>query len=316
MSGDDVVIQTEHLADEAAEWLGARCTLFACPWDDAGFTKALATAAGLVVRTYTRVDASLLDAAPQLRVVGRAGAGLDNIDVAACRARGIEVVYAPDANTQSVVEYVIGLLARVLRTPVAVTQALDRGRWTRLRGEVRLQKQMSDLTLGILGMGRIGGRLAEVASAIGFARVLFNDVVEIDADRCFGASPVTPQRLFAESDVISVHVDGRSSNRRFVGAELIGRMPPHVIFVNTSRGFVVDSLALAAFLREHPAATALLDVHDPEPFGDDYPLLGLSNALLYPHLGASTERADRNMSWVVKDVVAVLEGRAPRYPAP
>ena len=88
-----------------------------------------------------------------------------------------------------------------------------------------------------------------------------------------------------------------------------------MVLINTSRGFVVDNMALAAFLGSHPQAIALLDVHDPEPFGADYPLLGLPNARLYPHMAASTALADRNMSWVVRDVAAVLEGRRPRHPA-
>ncbi len=93
-------------------------------------------------------------------------------------------------------------------------------------------------------------------------------------------------------------------------------MNPEVVFVNTSRGFIVDSLALAAFLKGHPRALAILDVHEPEPFDATYPLLGLDNAWLTPHLAASTNRADLNMSWVVRDVAAVLEGKRPRYPAP
>ncbi|MCZ6612891.1 MAG: NAD(P)-dependent oxidoreductase, partial [Planctomycetota bacterium] len=130
------------------------------------------------------------------------------------------------------------------------------------------------------------------------------------------AEPVPVDRLFEHSDVISVHIDGRESNQQFLGAQLLGRMKSDVILINTSRGFVMDSLALAAFLREHPQAQALLDVHEREPFDAAYPLLGLPNARLYPHLASRTERAMLNMSWVVKDVVAVLEGEKPRYPAP
>jgi phosphoglycerate dehydrogenase-like enzyme len=127
---------------------------------------------------------------------------------------------------------------------------------------------------------------------------------------------VPVEQLFADCDVISLHVDGRPANRHFVGRALIGRMKPDAVFINTSRGFVVDSLALAGFLRAHPQALALLDVHEPEPFGADYPLANLPNARLYPHAAASTRRADEEMSWVVRDVAAVLGGRRPRHPAP
>ncbi len=316
MSDRATVIQTEHLAREAAEWISRRHRLVVCPATDPAFGAALAEASALVVRTYTVVDAPLLAAAPVLRVVGRAGNGLDNIDVAACRARGVEVVYTPDANTQAVVEYVIGLLAGALLQPRPLTEPVDAKRWAALRTDTRGRRQMSELVLGILGLGRIGKRLAAAARAIRFARVLYNDLEAVPPRARHGAAEVPVERLFAESDVVSIHVDGRRSNRHFVDGALLGRMKPGVILINTSRGFVVDSLSLADFLRGHPEALALLDVHEREPFPGDYPLLGLPNARLYPHLAASTRQADLAMSWVVRDVAAVLEGRAPRHPAP
>jgi D-3-phosphoglycerate dehydrogenase len=316
MTQRHTVVQSEHLAAEAADWLRQRCELVRSPHDGEGFGAALAAADGLVVRTYTIVDEALLDRAPRLRVVGRAGAGLDNIDIAACRRHGVEVVYTPDANTQAVVEYLVGLLIDIVRPRVRVTSALDLANWRWLRQQTTGERQLSDLVLGILGLGRIGKRLAEVAASLGFARVLYHDIVEIPAAHRAGALPVAVEEVFAEGDVVSIHVDGRPGNRGFVGETLIGRMKPQVIFVNTSRGFVVDNVTLAAFLRQHTRAVALLDVHEPEPFESDYPLLGLPNARLYPHIGASTLRADLNMSWVVRDVLAVLEGRPPRHPAP
>ncbi len=316
MNDAPTVIQTEHLAPQAASWLGERCTLIRCAADDPRFDEALKGAAGLVVRTYTAVNGVLLDRAVGLRVVGRAGAGLDNIDVEACRARGVEVVYTPGANTQAVVEFVIAQLAALLRPGEVLDQPVALAAWKQLRARRPERPQLSEMTLGLLGLGRIGRRLAQVAAAIGFQRVLYNDLVGIPPpDRC-GAQDVSVQKLFAEADVVSLHVDGRSANRGYVGDELLRSMKPEVIFLNTSRGFVVDSLALATFLRNHPGAVALLDVHDPEPFDAAYPLLGLSNARLFPHMAASTRRADLNMSWVVRDVVAVLAGDPPQFPAP
>jgi phosphoglycerate dehydrogenase-like enzyme len=311
-----LVIQTEHLADVAASWLARRCRLVRCAVDDTRFSGLLADVRGLVVRTYTDVNATLLAAAPRLRVVGRAGAGLDNIDVAACRDRGVEVVYTPDANTQAVVEYVLGLLLTGLERGAAMHEPVDAAAWKRLRACRPDQRQMSEMTLGILGLGRIGRRMAEVAAAIGFQRVLYNDLQDFPPGERRDGVPVPAPRLFAESDVVSVHIDGRPSNRHFVGRDLIGCMRPDVIFVNTSRGFVVDSSALAEFLAANAGALALLDVHEAEPFGATYSLLGLPNARLFPHLGAATPRADLEMSWVVRDVVAVLEGETPKFPAP
>ncbi len=310
------VIQAEHLAPEAAAWLAERCTLVRTGPDDPRFGAALADAAALVVRTYTTVDAALLARAPRLRVVGRAGAGLDNIDVEACRARGVEVVYTPDANTQAVVEFVVAQLTSLLRPGVLIDEPVALETWKRLRARRPDRPQMSEMTLGLLGLGRIGRRLAQVAAAIGFQRVQYHDLVQIPPQDRFGAVPVPLERLFAEADVISLHVDGRPANRRFVGDALLQRMRPDVVFLNTSRGFVVDSLPLASFLRDHPGSVALLDVHDPEPFDSAYPLLGLPNARLFPHMAAATRRADLDMSWVVRDVAAVLAGDPPRFAAP
>lgn len=315
----DLVIQTEHLSEEAARWLAARCELVKCAADDPRFASLIARAAGLLVRTYTVVDEPLLEKAPKLKVVARAGAGLDNIDVNACKARGIEVVYAPDANTQAVVEYVMALMLDELRprTLLAINHSIDSSEWNRLREETVGLPQLNELTLGILGLGRVGQRLARASGGGGIGmRVLYNDLLEIKPSERAGAEPVDVRQLFAVADVLSVHIDGRSSNRHFVGAELIERLKSGAIFINTARGFVVDNLALAAWLKSHPGGRAVLDVHDPEPFGPDYPLLGLPNAKLYPHLASRTETAMNNMSWVVRDVAAVLEGREPEFAAP
>lgn len=310
-----MVIQTEHLSADAAVWLAERCRLVACRPGSAEFDRAIGEACGMVVRTYTIVDDKLLDRAGNLRVVGRAGVGLDNIDVAACRRRSIEVVYTPDANTQAVVEYVVCLLGDALRPRVSLEHAVDVATWNQLREETVGKRQMNQLTLGILGLGRVGKRLAEVARAIGF-QVLYNDVEVMPPEQRFGAEPVDARTLFATADVVSVHVDGRPSNRKFINAELIARMKPQAIFINTSRGLVVDNLALADWLRGNPQSLAMLDVHDPEPIDEKYPLLGVPNARLYPHLASRTETAMNNMSWVVKDVIAVLEGKPPRFAAP
>jgi len=315
VSDKPLIIQSEHLSEEAARWLARRCRLEAVAFDATQFTGSLAEADGLLVRTYTRVDEGLLDHAPALRVVGRAGAGLDNIDVAACRACGIEVVYTPQANTQAVVEYVLSLMADALRPRPAIDRPIDAQRWEEIRAQNIGRRQMSQCTLGILGLGRIGKRVAQVAGAIGL-RVLYNDLLSMPPEARFGAEPVAVDTLFEQSDILSIHIDGRAENRDFIGPRLIRRMKSDVLFLNTSRGFVVDNMALAEFLRAHPDAEAHLDVHEPEPFDDSYPLLGLPNAKLYPHLAARTQTAMLNMSWVVKDVWAVLEGRKPQWPAP
>lgn len=315
MASAGFVLVAGALADAPAAWLQAHARVHVAAGGDPRFRSLLEQAEGLVVHTDTMVDPSLLQHAPRLRVVGRAGVGLDTVDVAACRARGVQVVYAPGSNTQAVVEYVLGLLLEALRPRLRLERPVDAEQWRRARAAHVGRVQIDELTIGILGLGRIGGRLARVLAALG-AALLYHDLRDIAPDDRAAAQPVSAEQLFERSDVVSVHVDGRGSNRGLIGERLLSRLPARAIFINTSRGFVVDNQALARFLRAHPAALALLDVHEPEPFDAAYPLLGLPNAWLLPHLAGRTRTGIEQMAWVVRDVVAVLEGRPPRHPAP
>ncbi|MFM8640232.1 MAG: NAD(P)-dependent oxidoreductase [Planctomycetota bacterium] len=307
MTTRPIVIQTEHLSEAAAGWLAERADLVVAAPGTPAFDDAAPVAQGLVIRTYTAVDEALLARLPALRAVGRAGVGLDNVDTQACARRGVRVFNTPDANTQAVVEYVTCLVCDALRPRAFLDAAVSRARWDELRAEVVAHRQMSELRLGILGLGRIGRRVAQVMRAIGFDAV-FNDSAAIPQEHWNGARPVGVEELFESSDVISVHVDGRASNRGFVSAALIARMRADAVFINTSRGFVVDHRALAGALRANPGMLALLDVHDPEPVAADNPLLGLANAHLAPHLASRTDAAMEAMSWVVRDVWDAIRG--------
>ena len=273
--------------------------------DDSAFREHLANAAGVVVRTYTQVDEAFLNGAPKLKVVGRAGVGLDNIDVNACTARGIEVVHTPDANTQAVVEYVVSILGAAFRPLHPLTEGADVSRWAQLRTEAMAPRQLSQITLGILGLGRIGSRLAQVAEAIGMP-VQFCDIREIDMEGRHGAACVDMQTLLRTSDVVSVHVDGRIANRHLLGEHDLMQVPEHALLINTSRGFVIDHAALAVVLSARPAMRAVLDVHEPEPVPPESPLLHQANAILLPHAASRTDAAQAAMSWVVRDVSRVL----------
>ncbi len=312
-----VVVQTEELEPEPAAWLAERCEYIVCPYTDtARLREALARADGLIVRTYTKVTAAFLDQAPRLKVVGRAGVALENIDVPECRRRGIEVVHTPGANTRAVVEYATALMLDALRPRFFLTRAVPSEEWHRVRNQYTVPKQLSDLTLGLWGFGRIGSAMARVGAALGM-RVLYNDLLEIPSARRSGAEPVPPERLLADSDIVSIHVDSRPGNRHLVNRAAFARMKDDVVFLNTSRGFVVDPAAVAEFLRSHPKASAWIDVHDPtEPIGPDYPSLGLPNVHIAPHLASGTVTAKTNMSWVVRDIWRVLSGEKPENPAP
>jgi phosphoglycerate dehydrogenase-like enzyme len=176
--------------------------------------------------------------------------------------------------------------------------------------------QLNELTFGILGMGRVGRRVGHLA-ATGFGgRVIYNDLLDVRPHLTFPATAVNTPTLFREADVVTLHVDMRPGNEHLVGGPLLELMKPTAILINTSRGEVLDAVALAAAIRAKKFAGTAIDVFDPEPPPADYPLLGLDNVLLTPHLAARTHTAVENMSWVVRDVVAVLNGRPPTYPAP
>lgn len=309
-----LALQTEHLDSACSDWLAERCELSKCGPDEPGFGALLEGAEALVIRTYTKVDRALLEKAPRLRVVGRAGVGLDNVDLAACAARGVVVVNTPDANSSAVVEYVFALLADATRPRVFLQKAVEPARWRELRQELKAARQLCELTLGVYGFGRVGSRVARVARALDM-RVIYNDLREIPPEARHGAEPVTPEVLAAQADVISVHVDGRRRNQGLIGPDFIGRMQSHVLLVNTSRGFVLNNHALADFMIAHPGAAAMLDVHEPEPFGDTYPLLDIPNVHLSPHIASATTLANEKMSWVVRDVWRVLSGEPPEFPA-
>jgi len=309
------VIRTEDLDSDAIHWLSQRCELVYQPFqDEAGLRRLLPRADGLVVRTYTKVDPALLEMAPKLRVVGRAGVGLDNIDIEACRARGVRVVSTPDANSTAVVELVFAVLLDAIRPRVFLDGPLDAARWASVRKELIGRRQLDGMTLGVLGLGRVGSRVARAAAGFGM-RVLYHDLREIPVEQRHGAHSATMQQVFADSDAVTIHVDGRASNRGLIGVREFAGMRPDVVFLNASRGMVVDHHALAGFLRSNPGAQAILDVHEPEPIASDNPLLGLSGAHLMPHIGAATVKAHANMSWVVRDVWRVLDGKPAEYPA-
>ncbi len=309
-----LVIQTEHLDPAAAAWLAAKCRLQTCGYDDPGFAAILADADALVIRTYTKINAALLAKAPKLKVVGRAGVGLDNVDLAACAARNVAVVHTPEANTRAVVEYVTALMCDVVRPRAFLQEAIEPARWREAREELKGRRQLCELTLGILGLGRIGKGLARVGAALDM-EVIYHDIAEIPSSQRHGAASVSRNRLFKQADILSIHVDGRKANRGLVKAADLAHCKDDVTIINTSRGFVLENLALAEFMIAHPAATALLDVHEPEPFDGTYPLLDIANVHLAPHIASSTDLAHANMSWVVKDIWRVLSGEKPEFPA-
>lgn len=270
----------------------------------------LADAAALIVRNRTQVDGELLEAAPKLKVVGRLGVGLDNIDTAACMARGIEVIPATGANAQAVAEYVIGVAMVLLRTAYHSTPAVAEGTWP--RGALSEGREIAGKTLGLVGFGGIGRLTARLGHGIGMTVVGFDPELPASSP-AWAAHHTAPRSLaevLAESDVVSLHVPLTRETRGLVDARRIAAMKRDAILVNTARGGVVDEAAVAAALREGRLGGAALDVFDREPLPAGSLLAGCPRLLLTPHIaGVTRESNERVSSLIAERVAAALAPR-------
>ncbi|RKY27202.1 MAG: phosphoglycerate dehydrogenase [Planctomycetota bacterium] len=266
---------------------------------------------GLVVRTYTQVDEALLAQAKRLKVVGRAGVALDNIDVPACRAGGVEVVHTPEANTLAVVDYTIRMIIEMNRRFWPLTGWVSGEDFHAIRKQT-FGRFLADMTLGIVGCGRIGSKVGRAAAALGM-EVLYNDILDVDLD--YPARAVSKDELYAACDVVTIHLPVTDLTRKIINAESLGKFKQGSQFINAARGACVDYPALAEALTSGKLSAAVIDCHDPEPMPKDYPLFGLDNVILTPHVAACVPKAKENMSMVVTDVIAVCQGQAPKFPA-
>ena len=254
----------------------------------------------LIVRGRTKVTKDVIDAGRRLRVIARAGVGLDNIDVEYAKAKGIEVINAPEGSTQSVAELTIGLMIAAARLVTLQDRLVKGGEWP--KGKY-VGVELFGKTLGIIGFGRIGRRVAEIARAIGMDVVAY-DIVDIsEAAKAIGARPVSLDELLKTSDFISIHVSLTPSARHMIGEREVGLMKRGVIIVNTSRGEVIDGKALLKALNEGIVAAAALDVLEHEPPMEDWEreLVNHPRVIVTPHIGAETHEAQRRIAEILVD---------------
>jgi len=265
----------------------------------------LATARGLVVRSATKVDAELIAAAPRLQVIGRAGIGVDNIDLDAATAAGVIVVNAPDANTISAAEHTMALLLAQVRRVAEADASLRGGAWERTRFQ---GVELHGKTLGILGLGRIGTLVAQRASAFGMHLIAYDPFVSDDRAARLGVRLGSFDEVLATADFITIHLPRTADTEGLIDAAALARTKPGVRIVNVARGGLVDETALADAVMSGHVAGAAVDVFAIEPTTDS-PLFGLANVVVTPHLGASTQEAqDKAGVAVALAVVAALAG--------
>lgn len=272
--------------------------------DPAALTRSLADADGWIVRNRTQVRGALLGAAARLRVVGRLGVGLDNIDLEACRARNIEVFPATGANADSVAEYVVAAAMMLLRGAYLSTSAVAAGRWP--RAMLSLGHEIAGRTLGLVGFGNIGQVTAGKARALGIRVVGYDPGIGADdpAWSRHGVERRELEPLLAESDIVSLHVPLVDATRGLIGAERLGRMRKGAILVNTARGGIVDEAALAKALQEGHLGGAALDVFVEEPLPAGSPLADAPNLILTPHIAGVTAESNERVSGIVARRVA------------
>jgi len=276
--------------------------------DPQALGKALATADAWIVRNRTQVRGELLAAAGRLRVVGRLGVGLDNIDLEACRSRNIRVFPAVGANAESVAEYVVAVAMVLLRGAYFSTAAVAAGRWP--RAMLSQGHEIAGKTLGLVGFGSIGQVTAAKAKALGLRVVAFDPGVSADdpAWSRHGVERVDLDALLAGSDVVSLHVPLVAATRGLLDAGRLARMKKGSVLVNTARGGIVDEAALAKALQEGHLGGAALDVFDDEPLGAGGPLGDAPNLILTPHIAGVTAESNERVSGIVARLVAEALG--------
>lgn len=273
--------------------------------DEEVLKRAVRDCDALLVRTGSRVSREVIECAERLRVIGRGGVGLDNIDLQAARERGIEVVYTPGAATNAVAELTIGLMIALVRRVVVGDAAVRAGRFTEERKAHRAG-ELSQLTLGIVGMGRIGQAVARRCLNGFKMRVIYNDIADVTPLE-INATSVSKETLYGDADVVSLHVPLTDETRGLIDAAALSRFKPGAFLVNTARGAVVDGIALAEALTSGRLGGAALDVFDPEPLPRDHPMMRAPNTCFTPHVGARTRTGLARMNEVVDDVIRILK---------
>jgi D-3-phosphoglycerate dehydrogenase len=305
------ILVTENIAGPALDELKKRFAVRFEPdlWKTRDRIKAaLPGCRALLVRNQTQVNADLLSAGPELKVIGRAGTGLDNIEVQAVTARGIVLASTPDQNSISVAELALGMMLGLARNLSSANQSTHGGGWERQRF---VGSELYGKSLGVVGLGRIGLLIALRCRALGMNILAHDNFISRDSVAVTEtrARMVELDALLAEADFVSCHLPLTAETRRLFNYDRFCRMKPTAFFLNLARGEVVDEAGLIRALQEKRIAGAGLDVREQEPPGPSV-LDGMQNVILTPHIAAFTREAqDRVVAAVCQDVAAVLEGR-------
>ena len=293
------ILVTEEIADGGLDRLRAAGHEVDVQLDLSQLTTHLAGAHALIIRSATQVTAEVLDVATDLMVVGRAGIGLDNVDVPAATKRGVMVVNAPQSNIVSAAEHTMALLLAQARNVPQAHAALKAGRWERSRWE---GVELADKTLGVVGLGRIGKLVADRAKGFGMRLVAYDPFVSADRARQMGVELLGLDQLVAEADFLTIHLPKTKETTGLINRDLLLKAKPSMRVINVARGGIVDEQALAECISEGIIAGAALDVFSSEPMTES-PLFALDSVVVTPHLGASTREAQDKAGDTIADMV-------------
>jgi D-3-phosphoglycerate dehydrogenase len=309
------ILLYESMHSEGTELLAEDCDLvYARSFAEEDIIDQVSDVDAIIIRANGTVSAKVMAAAPGLKVVGRHGVGLDAVDMYAARQRGIKVVYTPQANKESVAEHFVAL-ALMLAKKIRLADIALRDCYWQARYEL-IGTELRGKTLGVLGFGRIGQQTARIGkNGFGLPILYYDQLAFPDAEKELEALRVDEKTLCQKADFISVNLPLAPETRHFVKADLLDLMKPTAFLINMARGPIWKEADLVAALKKKRIAGAGADVYEVEPITADNPLLQLENFVGTPHMSAHTEEAMIRMSMVARDVLAVLEGREPEYPA-
>jgi D-3-phosphoglycerate dehydrogenase / 2-oxoglutarate reductase len=282
-------------------------------FDEDTIIREIADIDGAIIRSQGGLTRRILEHAPKLKVAGRHGVGMDNVDIAAATEFGVQIVNTPLAVVEGVAEHTVGLMLALSKQLVYCDRETRRGNFG-VRYEV-MGREMLGRSVGIIGMGRIGRRVADICHRAFGMPILYSDVVPCpELERELHATRLEMDEVLSRAEYVSLHVPLLPETRGLIGEREFGLMRPDAMFFNTCRGPVVNEAALIKALQEKRILGAGLDVFEKEPSPASNPLFSMDNVVVTPHAATTTEEALHKMSLVAEDLVAVLQGRPPTFP--
>jgi len=309
-----LIYEKMHL--EGTRLLQEKCeVVYADSLQEDQLVKQARDADAIIIRANGSVSRRIIESAPRLKVIGRHGVGMDNIDLSAAREKGITVVYTPTANAESVAEHFVGLAIMLAKKMRTADSALRAGNF-QARYEL-IGTELFGKTLGVLGFGRVGQQTARICRNGFQMSVLYHDIMDfpkVEAE--LNARRVPMKQIFTEADFISINLPLLPQTEGLINAELLKLMKPTAFLINMARGSVWNEADVVRALRENWIAGVGSDVFEVEPASPDNPLFGMDNFVGTPHMAAHTEEALIRMSMVARDILKVLEGQQPEFPIP